>query len=321
MTETARRYLDFAAEQARGVSAVFDEWATGVGSDPQLLELIDELPRAKRQPNLVFGASRFLGAGAPPFEQYREWLLAHWPEVRAVALDHATQTNEAGRCAVLLPLLASIPGPLALIEVGASAGLCLYPDRYSYRYSGHPQLDPPDGPSRVVIDCAVTGDPPIPAELPRVIHRAGVDLNPLDVTDEDQMLWLDSLIWPGQEERHGRLRAAIEIARAEPAKIVTGDLNQAVERLVSEAPSDATVVVFHSAVLNYLDEDARHAFERKVRSLDCRWISNEGRGVIPYVDGRLHARQEQVRGKFVLSLDGEPRALTGPHGQSLDWLG
>jgi Uncharacterized protein conserved in bacteria (DUF2332) len=35
--------------------------------------------------------------------------------------ERATQTNEAGRCAVLLPVLAALPQPLALLDVGASA--------------------------------------------------------------------------------------------------------------------------------------------------------------------------------------------------------
>ena len=50
--------------------------------------------------------------------------------------ERRTQTNEPRRCATLLPALAQLDGPLALLEVGASAGLCLYPDRYSYRYDG-----------------------------------------------------------------------------------------------------------------------------------------------------------------------------------------
>ncbi|MGV4926084.1 DUF2332 domain-containing protein [Streptomyces sp. BHT-5-2] len=33
----------------------------------------------------------------------------------------------------MLPVLAALPQPLALIGVGASAGLCLYPDRYRSR--------------------------------------------------------------------------------------------------------------------------------------------------------------------------------------------
>ena len=54
-------------------------------------------------------------------------------EVEAVMLERRTQTNEPARCALLLPLLAALPQPLALLEVGASAGLCLLPDRYALR--------------------------------------------------------------------------------------------------------------------------------------------------------------------------------------------
>ena len=36
-----------------------------------------------------------------------------------------TQTNEPARCAVLLPALAQLPEPLALVDVGASAGLTM----------------------------------------------------------------------------------------------------------------------------------------------------------------------------------------------------
>ena len=54
--------------------------------------------------------------------------------LRAVMLERSTQTNEPGRCAALLPVLAGLPEPLALLEVGASAGLCLLPDFYGYDY-------------------------------------------------------------------------------------------------------------------------------------------------------------------------------------------
>ena len=64
-------------------------------------------------------------------------------EVEALMLARRTQTNEAARCALLLPLLAALPQPLALLEVGASAGLCLLPDRYGYDYAGHRLGDRP----------------------------------------------------------------------------------------------------------------------------------------------------------------------------------
>src|SRR5699024_3203234 len=124
--------------------------------------------------------SGYRGTGA-----LREVLTTRWSQVRETILTRATQTNEVGRCASLLPLLATLPGPLALVEVGASAGLCLHPDRWSYRYLDDDgcevaRVDPPAGPSPVVLDCTVSGPVPIPPSLPQVVHRGGVDLNPLD---------------------------------------------------------------------------------------------------------------------------------------------
>src|SRR5690606_8447977 len=95
--------------------------------------LIDTLPPGKRQPNLVLAAARWHGASGG-YDDLRRVLLTRWHDVAATVRARATQTNEAGRCATLLPFLARLPQPLALLEVGASAGLCLLPDRYSYRF-------------------------------------------------------------------------------------------------------------------------------------------------------------------------------------------
>jgi hypothetical protein len=73
---------------------------------------------------------------------FRAFILDHVDQVVATLAARQTQTNEVGRCALLLPLLASVPGPLALVEVGASAGLCLLPDRYAYGYGGTIAGDP-----------------------------------------------------------------------------------------------------------------------------------------------------------------------------------
>src|SRR4029453_5570555 len=175
---TDERYRVFADVEARGMSACYEDWAHGVAEDPDTIALIDQLPPAKRQPNLVFTAARFQGAPIGPYHLFRDWLHAHWVEVRATTLTHATQTNEAARCALHVPALAGIEGAPALLEGGTAPGLCVYPDRYSYRYTGHPQLDPVDGPSTVVLECAASGPVPVPDHLPEVAWRGGVDLNP-----------------------------------------------------------------------------------------------------------------------------------------------
>ena len=81
-----------------------------------------------------------------------------------------------------------------------------------------------------VLRCAVTGPVPLPAELPRVVWRAGIDLNPLDVRNPDDVAWLEALIWPEQDFRRERLRRAIAVARADPPLLVAGDLNDQLRR-------------------------------------------------------------------------------------------
>ncbi|MGW6336050.1 DUF2332 family protein [Nocardia rhamnosiphila] len=91
--------------------------------------------------------------------------------------------------------------------------------------------------------------------------------------------------------------------------------------LVHRAPAATTVVIFHSAVLSYLDPAARTTFVETVRALPCHSIANEGPGVLPDITHRLPVPIEQIGGRFVLSFDGRPIALAGGHGQTLGWIG
>ncbi|MEO9248510.1 DUF2332 domain-containing protein [Citricoccus nitrophenolicus] len=319
-------YRRFARTEAHGSSKVYEDWAENIAEDPAVLDLLASLPRPKRQPNLVFAAARIHGAEGS-YASFRGTLLGRWNAIRPTILARSTQTNEAARCAVLLPFLAALPQPLALIEVGASAGLCLLPDRYSYRYTAGqnaprydagPRLDPAAGPSGVVIECGTGPGITVPDALPRVAWRAGIDLAPVDVRDPAATDWLEALIWPEHHERRDRLRAALDIARRDPPRVVAGDLNQALPALAAEAPADATLVVFHTAVLAYLEAGARADFVDLVRGLPGHWISNEGRGVVPLPSpGARPADTEGATqdGRFVVAVDGVPRALADPHGR------
>ncbi len=316
--DTSTWYRDFGELEARGQSAIYEQWALGVADDPALITLIEELPLQKRQPNLVFACARLLGAPERDYPALRRWLMPNWSAVVSEALARSTQTNEVRRCASLLPALSLIPGPLALLEVGASAGLCLFPDRYSYSYDGDAPRDPSAGPSTVLLESTTTGGMPRPRSVPRIVWRAGLDLHPLDVRDADDMRWLETLVWPEQHERRARLRAAIRIAAENPPRIVRGDAS-VLASLAAQAPDDATLVVITSAVLVYLPFAERMRFVESVRSLDARWISLEGVRGLPTVRAAL-PDDGGSDGRFVLALDEVPLAFTGPHGQSLDWI-
>lgn len=344
---TAEWYRRFGTVDAPGNSECYAEWSAAIAEDPELIRRIDEWPHNKRQPLLLLAAARFLGAQISPYREFRTFLDSHWDAISRTVLTRATQTNEAGRCATLLPSLARIAAaegrPLALLEVGASAGLALFPDRYGYEFTavaGNPagndggsaqvtRLAPAGAApgSYPVLRCAVAGPVPLPAELPRVVWRAGIDLKPLDVRDSDDVAWLEALVWPEQDFRRERLRQAIAIARADPPLLVAGDLNDQLLGLAARAPSDATLVVFHSAVMAYLDAAGRERFRSAIGGLaaarGCHWLSNEGHTVIVQADGSSVAPQmedSRLQGRFLLLEDGRPVAIAGPHGQSLEWL-
>jgi hypothetical protein len=311
----ARRYRRFAQTEAEGHSALYEALAEGVAADPDLIAFLAGLPADKQQPNLLFAAVRFVCGTPANWDGFRSAFAANRNTVRAEMLKRRTQTNEPARCAVLLPVLAGLCGKLALLEVGASAGLCLLPDRYGYAYTGHQPFG-----AAPRFPCRANAPTPVPKAIPEIAWRAGLDLNPLDVRNDDDMGWLRALVWPDQPERLARLSAAVAEARTEPPRIVAGDLLTDLRTIAAEAPRDATLVIFHTAVLAYIaDPVARAGFARDVRALNAVWISNEAPFVFPEIAAKLATAGP--KGALLLSVNGEPTAWTDPHGAWIEWIG
>ena len=249
---------------------------------------------------------------------FRAMLRDNAPAVRETMLARRTQTNEAGRCATLLPVLARLPQPLALIEVGASAGLCLLPDRYGYDY-GRVRLAPgsADAP---VFPCRADPATPLPAAHPRIAWRLGLDLHPMDVADAADRAWLAALVWPEQSDRLHRLRAAMDVARRDPPRVVQGDLLKDLPTWARHAPPGATLVVFHSAVLAYV---ADPAVARGSSCGPCVSSARSGSATKCRACSRRYGRScrgRGPRGAFLLSVDGAPVAWTDPHGGWIEWI-
>jgi hypothetical protein len=317
--EVAAQYATF-AEEAREESPCFVEWGLRVAGDPEVRAWIEELPGLKRQPNLVFAAARFHGVPAPgPYDGLRSALLADDGAIRATILGRSTQTNEVRRLATLLPAFAqAVPaGPLALLEVGASAGLNLFPDRWGYAWST--QAGPVTLGPEPRLACRVTGPAPLPSATPEVAWRGGIDLNPLSVADADDMAWLELLVWPEQDDRRERLRHAVSVARADPPRLVRGDLLDELPALVAAASTYGTVLVFHSAVAAYLTTSDRARMLELLQQLTgdgtCHWVSNEAPGVFPEI-----AAPGPPPRRFQLTVDGRAVGYTQGHGLELQWL-
>ncbi|WP_435771581.1 DUF2332 domain-containing protein [Nocardioides sp. SYSU DS0651] len=318
------KYREFASYATD--SPCFTDWALGVAGDPEVRAWLASLPGAKQQPNLVFAAARWHGVPAPaPYDALRSALLADDGRIRRTILERATQTNEAGRMATLLPAvaLAAAGRPVALLEAGASAGLCLFPDRWGYRWVT-PDGVRTAGPAAPVLSCHVTGPAPLPSAVPTVRWRGGIDLNPLDVTAEDDRSWLLQLVWPEHDDRREQLATALDVARRDPPDIRRGDLLELLPARVEDARRavgpEGAVVVFHSAVIAYLEDADRRRFAALMGGLvadgRCHWVSNEAPEVLPEV---ATTGPEPPYGRFVLGVDGRSVGHTHGHGRSLGW--
>ena len=187
-----KRYLFFGEREARGRCHIYEKLALDFAADPDLISLIATFPKDKRQPNLIFASLRKCLGHVPKFAEAREVVTTQTDALTKIIFSHDTQTNEPGRCATLLPLLNQLPQPLALLEIGASAGLCLIPDRYNYDYGRVRLTGAPEAPD-FALHCTAGSNVPLPETLPQVTWRAGLDTNPLNINDTAQRAWLETV--------------------------------------------------------------------------------------------------------------------------------
>jgi len=321
-------------------SPLYSELGFGVARDPELLRLAAETRPNQPAPNMLFAAVQYLllggeqhelrehypilGGEAEPqgrmFPKFRDFCVAHRDAIVPLLKTRRTQTCVLRRCVCLLPAFARVvseaPGPLAMLEIGPSAGLNLLWDRYRYDYSGELRWGDPK--SEVLLDTQRRGDVPLP-DLPdptNVAWRTGVDLHPVDVGDDDQVRWLRALIFPEHLERHAQLSAAIRIARARPPRIVEGDAAERLPALLSKAPADSTLVVFATHALYQFP---REALVQVLRSLQRH---GEQRPLF-FVSMEFTAvRHSEL---FLTRYAGGARETTklancNPHGHWLEWL-
>lgn len=234
-------------------------------------------------------------------------------------LDSAPQTNEVGRSGVLMPGLMVIAAeahlPLALFELGASAGLNLRLDAYAYDLGGV-RIGPVD--ALVRLKPGWTGTPPPSADV-RVVARRGVDLNPIDVRNPAARDRLLAYVWPEQTARVERLHAALTAAAIDPAQVDRGDAAAWVEAHV--APVEGRCgVVFHSIAFQYFPAETKNL-------IAAHMARAGGRATAAAPLAWLRYESEDGGGKGItlrLTLwpGGEDRLLARahPHGASVRWF-
>lgn len=246
-----------------------------------------------------------------------------WPVLRAVLPDHVAelragltrppQTNEVGRSAVLVAGLFEAVrrtglNRVRLLELGASAGLNLHPDRYRVSGPGWTWGEP-DSPLALDTEAADIR----PLDL-TIVRRGGCDLDPVDVTTQEGRIYLTSFVWPWQLERHARLAAALAVAQADPVRVDRAPASEWVAGQLNRPPTPGVLtIVWESITRQYwpahesADVDAHLAEAR--RRMPLAHLSMEGVPPRQGTDGYDIRRDGPV-----LRLDGEPLARSHHHG-------
>jgi hypothetical protein len=340
------QFQRFGERECVPASPLYGRLAVGIAGDQELLQLASAA-RARPVPNLFLAAVHYLllkdsthslaayypdliahprgksdreAAGADSFPHFRAFCLEHADAIRALLETRLVQTNEVRRCACLLPAFALVarqtPGrDLALVEVGASAGLNLLWNRYHYDYGQGGQWGDARSPVRLACELRGAGRPPLPRPIPAIAYRIGLDLHPVDVRDADEALWLRALIWPEQTDRIALLEGAIAVARRDPPPLLAGDANDLLDGALARVPPNATVCVYHSFVLNQFSPAARdrfhaliadHGRRRDIQLIAIEW--QEAFASITLTSFRSGARAEQRL------------ANCDAHGGWLEWL-
>ncbi|ANZ36225.1 hypothetical protein BBK82_09295 [Lentzea guizhouensis] len=272
--DLAQQRLRAFAEEASGISPLYEHLASRAAEDPEVADLLTAAGEEHATGELLLAAAHRL-VQAEPFHQlsnyypslggtygadestwplFRDFLLERSERVRALVASQVIQTNEVRRAALLYPAVAAAAkqagGPIGLVEAATTAGLLLGLDQYSYRYQTAEAGQVVAGPTKAALGLHCSLELAPGAALPKlpktvkVAAKAGIGVSPADLADEDAYAWLEACVWADQPERLRLFGVASGVLRKNPPRLVAGD---PVGDLAKAAdPIDAPLVVITS---------------------------------------------------------------------------
>lgn len=203
------------------------------------------------------------------------------------------------------------------IEIGSSAGLTLLWGEYSYRYGQDRAVGPSD--SAVRIECDLRGRRPFSPNrsFPQVSNNIGVEIDPVDITDDEAVDWLRALIFPEHADNRILFDQAVTECRNAVPSVIAGDALQVLPNLFTSLADGQPVNVYHSHTLNQFTQlekdelDALLATESKSRVVTR--LAFEGTSG-EFSDLRLIRYEGGVR------HDDQILANCEAHGRWIDWI-
>lgn len=275
------------------------------------------------------GQARELATLYPPLEAKPEALwaaiasaIARHDDKLHDFLDRPPQTNEVARSSALLGMSLHIANrykmPLALFEIGASAGLNLAFDRYHYILGEDREWGASS--ALVHIESEWRGTlPPIDAEL-EIAERSGCDRNPLDPAEPESVERQLSYIWADQHQRIERTSAALAAAASMPYRVEKADAADWVESKLAEEPTPGVVrVFFHTIVWQYLPEPTKRRIRDAMEAAGGN-ASADAPLIWMFMEAEDHPAGAILKMTSWPGGESETLGLSDYHGRWVDWV-
>ncbi len=327
-------------------SPLYERLSIAVAGDPELLGWVQSAPPSAHLPPALLAAVHYLllddpddplaavysgRSAADPAPLFLQLCRDRQDEVMALLSTRHIQTNECGRSALIGPgltwLASQLSEPMALTDVGASAGLNLLCDRYRIDYGAAGATGPSDSP--VQITCRVAGgNPPIAPALPPLRSRIGIDRSPIDLGHPDDARWLLACVWP-DTGRLERTAASIHLAQQDPPRVIAGDAIDALPGVLGDLPIGVAAVIVTTWAFAYFSLEARQRFvdllETESQTRTIAWLSAEGVGTVAaFADQPVPDRDAGADLLGAAVFEGgaarwELLAIVHEHGGWIDW--
>ena len=222
---------------------------------------------------------------AIPFDLFKSFVLQHQQEIVHLLQHRIVQTNVLTRCNYLLPVFSNIlseaNGPATLIDIGSSAGLNLNFDRYEYYYDNKKVY----GDSPVKLHCQIlAGKAPTITFFNYPLQKIGIDQHPIDLTNADDLTWLQALIWPDQTERFIQLKEALHASNLSDIKLIAGSTVADFKKVIESIDSNAVLILSATHVLYQFTDNLLLEFYTFLDALgqtrDFYFLSAEATGAV-----------------------------------------
>ncbi|MEQ6357075.1 DUF2332 domain-containing protein [Lysinibacillus sp. M3] len=280
LAKLSKQFRTFAKNECENSSPLYEHLVNKIAEDDELLKVAAFIPQGQPVPNLLLASVQYLLSSSKDdlvqfypsltttpkriseaYPVFKAFVLSHSDELKTLFQEKLVQTNEIRRCSYLYPMMTEIyerhKKPLAFIEIGASAGLQLGMDQYNYCYNE--QLHINNSNNDFILSSENQGQP-LPTSIsnaPVVCNRVGIDLNPIDIHNEEELQWLQALIWPEHQERRLLLNQALPILKELDLQLIKGDAIKLIKDISREINEEAMLVVYHTHVANQIPMELR----------------------------------------------------------------